>query len=264
MQRAKRLYPIILAIAAQAVAALVLVGIIQLLWREFSYDISLTAKLALQSCLAAGLSYIFRLPRWWLWIQAGLPFAFYVLIIAGLPAWTYLLVFVLLLLFYWNSADDRVPLYLTNSDTAEVLTREILTKQAGDAHDRSFMDMGCGPAGLLLQLARKNPDWTFVGIETAPLLWLTAVLRAKLSGLGNIKIYRRDIWKADISNTDILYCFLSPAPMKALYEKFCAEASQGTILASNSFTIPDVSPDREIKVTDKRQTILYLWQADQK
>lgn len=258
MHRAKRLYPIILAIAAQAMAALILVGIIQLAWKLFSYDLALLAKLALQSLFALGLTYAFRLPRWWLAIQASLPFLFYGANLAGFPAWTYLALFIFLVLLFWNSADDQVPLYLTNNRTADCITNEVLPRSDWKS-GCTFLDLGCGPAGLLIRLAKTNPGWHFTGIETAPLLWCVASLRVKLSGLKNVRILRQNLWQADISNTDILYAFLSPAPMAGLYKKVNEEASPGAILISNSFTIPDVPADDEINVSDNRGTTLFLW-----
>lgn len=258
MRNVKNLYPIILAIAAQAMAAVILVGIIQILWRYFAFDLPVAAKLVIQAAMAMGFTCLFRLPRWWLWIQLLLPFILFASLRLDLPAWAYLLAFVLLMLVYWNSADDRVPLYLTNAHTADWLTGNVIQTSAM-SNSGTFVDLGCGPGGLLIRLAKQNPAWRFIGVESAPLLWMIAYLRVRFARLDNVTLCRQSLWNMDLSGMDIIYAFLSPAPMNALYEKFQAEASPGSILVSNSFTVPHHEAQDYATLDDHRKTVLYLW-----
>ena len=204
--------------------------------------------------MAAAYSSFLRLPSWWLYIQALLPPMIAAGLVLQLPAWSYLVPFALSVLVFWNSADDRVPLYLSNEITARALLEEM-----GEASNGHFYDLGCGPAGTLLQLAKSRPDWQFVGVETSPALWLLAWLRTQISGVKNVSIFRQNLWNTTLSEADVIYAFLSPAPMPKLYEKARSEMKPGSKLISNSFEIPSVPADEIKQLQDDRQTKLLIW-----
>ncbi len=58
---------------------------------------------------------------------------------------------------------------------------------------------------------------------------------------------------------DVVYAFLSPAPMPRLWEKAGIEMAPGAMLISNSFVVPDVAPVAVITVDDRRATRLYVY-----
>ena len=90
------------------------------------------------------------------------------------------------------------------------------------------------------------------------MVWLVSAVLSKIQARG--QILRQDIWAADISGEDIVYAFLSPEPMPALYEKAKREMKSGSLLVSNSFAVPDVSPDEIWELSDGRKTRLYLYE----
>ena len=56
-----------------------------------------------------------------------------------------------------------------------------------------------------------------------------------------------------------MYAFLSPEPMPKLWEKIVNEMPSGSVFISNSFAVPNVTPDDIWQLPDARQTILYLY-----
>ncbi|HSX69654.1 MAG TPA: class I SAM-dependent methyltransferase, partial [Pseudomonas sp.] len=58
---------------------------------------------------------------------------------------------------------------------------------------------------------------------------------------------------------DVVYCFLSPAPMAELWTKARSEMRPGSLLISNSFEIPGVAPGEVIELNDWRASRLLLW-----
>lgn len=254
LSKARRLPLIVWALLAQGLAALCLVAIVQAAFQGGGVELPLIAKLFLQSVFASAFTVLFRLPRWWLIIQFLAPFCFFGAFILNLGAWPFLVVFIIILLLFWNSAIDRVPLYLTNNKTRDALANELAGAPAG-----LFTDLGCGFGGTLIHLARRFPDWQFVGVEASPLIWACARIRQRLLGCSNIEIRRENLWHTDIADADILYCFLSPAPMPRLFERFRAEAKRNCLLISNSFTVPGAPADRRIEVSDRRKTRLHIW-----
>ncbi|MFD2205569.1 hypothetical protein [Kiloniella antarctica] len=261
MQLLNRFRPILTAIGLQLIVLIGLFLVIQTLWQGFSITLSLWTKVGIQAGGALLLSYIFRLPMWWIIIQFTAPFAIMLAIIFNLPTWLYPLAFFALLLFYWNSADERVPLYLSNKITwkalGDILDTGSSTKSTKPIH---FMDLGCGFSGTLVALAKRFPQHHFTGVETAPLPYLVSLIRCLLSGHDNIKIQRKSLWDVDLSKYNYVYAFLSPEPMSRLYKKITAEMPKDGRFISNSFVVPDFPSNDTRILDDRRQTELHIWE----
>lgn len=69
-----------------------------------------------------------------------------------------------------------------------------------------------------------------------------------------------DFWDVDWQAFDVIYVFLSPLVMPAVWEKACASLRPGSMLISNSFEIPGVPATRTIETGHPLQTRLFLWQ----
>lgn len=247
-------YPLLAAGLAQVLAimlmAVVLVATVHMTgWRPSVWLVGL-----LQGLLAASLGRYLGLALWWWWLNLLFVPALLLASDAALPAWVFLGGFVLLLLLNWNSLSERVPLYLTGPATRRQLLQWLAERPAGFR----FVDLGCGPAGTLLALARRFPQAQFVGVETAPLSFAIAWLRALPQA--NCQIRYQSLWRVELADFDVAYCFLSPAPMAALWRKASAEMAAGSWLVSNTFAVPDVAPQQLIEMQDWRQSRLLLWQ----
>ncbi|MEW6294008.1 MAG: class I SAM-dependent methyltransferase [Pseudomonadota bacterium] len=205
----------------------------------------------LQGGIAALISLWLRAPNWWQPIHLGfMPLVVAVQQIGIAPGW-FLAAFVLLLLVFWRTDKSRVPLYLTNRATAAALLKLL---PATPCH---VIDLGCGDGGLLRRLAAARPDCCFAGIEHAPLTCLVAKLRAL--GQPNLTIRYGDFWEEPLGAYDLVYIFLSPAPMPRLWVKASAEMAPAALLVSNSFEVPGIEPDESLVVADRRNTRLFLY-----
>jgi SAM-dependent methyltransferase len=237
------------AILAQIFGSLMAVALIYLVWPSL-WEMPLAAALV-QGVCAALAAYKLESPPWWM----GIHFAFVPLAVAAgtlaIPPGWWLAAFVLVFLVFWRTDKSRVPLYLTN-DTAAAAIAELLPPQP--CH---VVDLGCGTAGLLRHLAKARPDCEFLGLEHAPLTWLWARLRT--IGLDNVHIRYGDFWKQHLGLFEVVYAFLSPAPMPKLWQKAVAEMRPGAALVSNSFAVPEVEPTEIKAVTDRRETMLYVY-----
>ncbi len=216
-------------------------------------NLSLFELSILQGALAAVSTTRTNLSYWWVGIQFAAPPLLLLGLAFSIPLWVFPVVLILLLLVFWNVAINRVPLYLTNSLTTEKLLNLMPREGA------RFADLGSGLAGTLIRLAKNRPDCEFYGFETAPVPYLMSYLRAKLSGASNVHIHFVSLWNADLSQFDVVYCFLSPVPMPALYEKAKEEMKKGSRFISNSFVVPNKKPSRTINVSDGRKTKLFIW-----
>ena len=247
-------FPAVLALLSQLAAAillvLVLVGLAQI---SLLRPDLLTAALA-QGVLAGLIGQRLGLSFWWLPINLFFVPGLVLLHAQALPSGWWLGLFLLVLLLNWNSFRERVPLYLSGRKTQEQLIDLLAQRQPGF----TFIDLGSGLSGTLCRLARVYPHSRFEGVETAPLVFLLGWLRCL--HIPNCTIRYRTLWKVGLADFDVVYCFLSPAPMAQVWQKACAEMRPGSWLISNSFDIPGVSPDRVIELNDWRQSRLLLWE----
>lgn len=207
---------------------------------------------AVQSACAIVLSQCLGSARWWIVIHAAFTPLLVIANRLNLPPALYLLAFVALAAIYWSSFRTQVPLFLSNRQTVAALLK--LLPQQRTAH---MLDLGSGTGSVLIPLARVRPDCRFTGVEIAPapLLWA----RWRSRGLHNIHWHRQDFNELSWRDADVVYAFLSPVPMPAVWVKAVAEMPANSVLVSNSFAIPDITPDQIIHVADRRNTVLYLY-----
>jgi hypothetical protein len=202
--------------------------------------------------VALALATLTRQPWWWRVIHGGfMPLVWLTHSWAIDPGW-FLLIFVLLLLVYRGALSGQVPLYLSNPQTVTALDGLIDQQEAV-----RFMDLGAGLGSTVIPLADRWPDRHFAGVENAPLTWLTG--RILSLGRPNLDWRWGDLWRTSLADYDIVYTFLSPAPMPALWDKARAEMRPGSLLVSNSFPIPGVEPTRIIDVPCSPPRPLYCY-----
>lgn len=203
--------------------------------------------------VALVLATLTRQPVWWKAIHA----AFMPLVWATTqwtidPTW-FLLAFILLLLIYRGAVTEQVPLYLTNTPTTQALAEFLATRP-----DARFLDLGAGLGSTVIPLARQFPQSHFAGIENAPLTWALGWLRTRFRS--NLTWCWGNLWAADLKDFDVVYAFLSPAPMAALWDKVQAEMPPGSVFVSNSFPVPEMNASRIIEVPCHPPRILYCYQ----
>lgn len=124
---------------------------------------------------------------------------------------------------------------------------------------KRFTDLGCANGGVILSLAKKHPNVFFSGVETSPLPYLIARLRLFFSGQKNVSIRRQSIWHTNLQSEDMVYAFLSTAPMDRLVSKCKDEMKKSSMLISNSFNSEQLSADFEIEISDNRNTKFLFW-----
>lgn len=210
--------------------------------------------LATGGLLAAWIGGRLRLAYWWIPVQINLAPAAALVSMLAVPPWFFLTAFGLLGLVYWNAARGRVPFYLTNRTTFAAIAELI---PVGPGH--RFLDVGHGIGGILLYLSVQRPDLQLTGIESAPLPFLVSLLQSRPGKYPNLAIRYGDFWNLDFAEFDVIYAFLSPAPMPALYEKVRREMKPGALFISNSFTVPEAAPDVTLTLGDRRRTRLHIW-----
>ena len=249
----RRRYPILKALVAQVAACLLVALAVIVAGHFFQLRPPFFVAVGIQALLAMGIGRLAGLRAGWLVFQAAFLPAIVIMHGFALPTWAWFAAFLFVLLLNWNSFRHGVPLYLTGTATDHALAELLRGRGVGFR----FIDLGSGLAGTLCQLARLYPRSHFTGVETAPLSFALSWLRSL--PLRNCLIRYRSLWREPLGGYDVVYCFLSPIPMPALWAKASAELKPGAWLVGNTFGIPGVIPDVEIEVPARRPTRLLVW-----
>jgi SAM-dependent methyltransferase len=206
----------------------------------------------IQGLMAMLLTWWRKLAPWWRAIQCLFPIVLFGALALDLPPWLFLGGFLFLLTLYWSTFRTQVPYYPSGQRAWDAVA-DLLPK------DRPLyvIDIGSGLGGFAMDLARRRPESTVAGIELAPLPWLFASLRARLSG-SRARFVRGDYERLDFGQYDAVFAYLSPAAMSALWRKAAAEMRPGTMLISYEFLITEKSPDITI-LPPGPGPALYVW-----
>ena len=97
------------------------------------------------------------------------------------------------------------------------------------------------------------------GSRASPLTFLAAWLRTRPSR-DNCQVRWGNLWQEDLGAYDVVYAFLSPAPMPDLWAKAVREMKPGSLLVSNTFTVPGHEPARRIPLPGRKDACLLVWQ----
>lgn len=193
-------------------------------------------------------------PWWWRILHAIFaPLAWGVAQLQVDPGW-FLLAFMLLLLVYRGALSGQIPLYFSSRQTVHALAA--LTREY---HDLRFIDLGAGIGSIVQPLAAARADAFFAAVENAPATWLVG--RVRTLATANCTWQWGDFWQTDLAAYNVVYAFLSPTPMAALWEKVGREMRPGSLFISNSFAVPGVAAAHEIDVDDHRHTRLYCYRV---
>ncbi len=111
--------------------------------------------------------------------------------------------------------------------------------------DQKLVDLGCGD-GRVLRKALKRYGVRTVGYEINPLAYLKA--RIFSFGSSKIKIRRQNFWEADLSDADVVFCYLYPDVMKRLAVKLAAGLKPGAVIVSSNFSLPGWVPSKIVKL----------------
>jgi len=128
--------------------------------------------------------------------------------------------------------------------------------------DGPIYELGSGWGNVLFELAKRYPNREVVGFELSFLPWLYSVVAAKLCGLKNVSLHRKDFFQADLNKAAVMVCYLFPKGMVRLSHKLETEAGQLKFLISNNFALPHHTLIKKIIAHDFYQSPIYLYRVN--
>lgn len=246
----------LLALLSQLAALFLILAVVVPLTEYFNISLSPLVLSLLGGGVSAFAGRVVGLSPWWLPINLVFwPAIVFAYSLSVSPVW-FLAALGLLLAVYWSVFFSRVPLYLTGSRALGALVLLLPAK-----HSFRFVDLGAGTGKVLRRLALSRPEGQYWGIESAPLPFLMARLLATLFP-GNWRMKWGNFWHVDLGEYDVIYAYLSPAPMADLLRKLQAEMKPGALFISNTFPLPGVSPVETAESPDIHRSTLYLYRYD--
>lgn len=212
---------------------------------------ALALVVTVQALVAALTAAAMRAPiRWMVFHLLFCPALLGALNLAVHPYFYGAMFFALLAVFGSATIAHRVPLFLTNRRALAQLDRWL------PQGSFSMLDLGAGTGKVLRFVAGRRQNANVTGVEVAPLPFMFAWLRAMTCGY---RIAFRDLWSCDLSTHDVVYAYLSPAPMQRLWEKARKEMRSGSLFISNSFSVPGVTPTYVARYGRSHGAVLHIW-----
>ena len=202
---------------------------------------------------AALLSYLMGLPKWWCWINALFPIMVGIFQSFNWSSSVFLVGFLILGLFYWSNFLTRVP-YYPSSEVVWTEIRDLLP----DNQPVNVLEIGSGFGGFCLFIKKHKPDSTVVGVELSPVIWLYSRIRQLVLKI-DCQFLRQDYRRMDFAQQDLIFAFLSPAAMPALYLQAKKQMKEGAILASYCFEIPCAHHETIEKIEISYGKTLHIW-----
>lgn len=143
------------------------------------------------------------------------------------------------LLYELIQGRNRAPFIPSSRKAIRVTLNKIPLPPTG-----KIIDLGAGDGKFLRAAKRKYPELNVIGYEISPLALLVTNVKNFFSRT-KVTVLKQDMFTADISQADMVFCFLLPKDLKRLEQKLQTELKPGSKVISNTFSFPHWQPDQE-------------------
>jgi len=150
---------------------------------------------------------------------------------------------------------------ISYAETPFYVAREMLKIAAAKPRE-IVIDLGCGEGNILI-VAAVDFKCIAIGYEIDSSLVKIARERVEKLGLKKyVKIFNMDLFKADISNANIIAVYLTPEILGILKYKFEEEGKRGLRIVSHDYPISGWRPRKIGKIIGSKYHIhrIYLYQ----
>lgn len=131
-----------------------------------------------------------------------------------------------------------------------------------DPDGRTIAEIGAGWGDLALSLARAFPDREVFAYEISPMPFLAAKLRIALSGRSNLRLFRKDGFRAIADGEiapDSLAMYLCPGLM--VHAQDLLPHIPG-VAVCNSYSMPDRKPLAAVRQHDLSNATVYVYRGE--
>lgn len=122
-------------------------------------------------------------------------------------------------------------------------------------NEKNFYELGSGDGRVMIEFAKHGLNCT--GFELSRFYVFVTNLKAKIYRLKNCRAKNADMFTADLSDAEIVYCYLTPEFSKMVCEKLFGKLKKGTKVISYCFPIERMTPQEVCDIYGKRKIFLY-------
>jgi len=175
-------------------------------------------------------------------------FYYIIIVLSLLIILAALIVLFFILWSFVTLISTKVPFAPTPKKTINLALKEAEVK-AGQV----VYDLGCGDGRVLL--AAEKFGAKTVGFELSLSNYLKTKFKIWLTG-SKSKIYRKNFLKQNLSDADIIFCFLVGKVMPKVKEKLKNNLKPGTKIISYAFAFPSWQP---YKILETKPSKTYFY-----
>lgn len=257
-------FPALMALCIQLgtaifIGALLLLGsylVNQFMGTQFL--LPLAVIIFLQSFISSACSQHLGMARWWQWIHFCFPLLVWLMMMFTIPTEVYLLGFLVTASIYWTTFRTQVPYYPSRLPIWQKVSALTHQYQAHYGANIRVMEIGSGLGGFSRYIANTHPEAKVEGVEVAPLPWLVSRVLAFWQH-SNAICHLANYNQLNFADYNIVFAYLSPAAMPALWQKAQQELNPGCLLISLEFPIPGVAPTQQV-AGDTQSPDLFIYQ----
>lgn len=143
------------------------------------------------------------------------------------------------LLYELIQGRNRAPFIPSSRKAIRIILEKIPLPKKG-----LILDLGAGDGKFLRAAKRTYPTLQVLGYEISPLALLVSKVKNTLSRT-KVTVKHQDMFTADLSQADMVFCFLLPKDLKRLEHKLRTELRPGSQVISNTFSFPTWQPAQE-------------------
>jgi len=139
---------------------------------------------------------------------------------------------------YYSVSGLRIDMPFVPSTANKV---ETMMELIGTLRGKKAADLGCGDGKIVFEMAKRGA--TVDGYELEPRL--AGQARGRLSEASlSARVIEQNFFTADLSKYDVITIYGITSVMKRLEIKLRQEMKLGSVLVSNTFTLPNWRPER--------------------
>lgn len=119
-------------------------------------------------------------------------------------------------------------------------------------------ELGAGFGNLAFTLKDHYPDCQVIAVEASPIPYLWMKIRNWFKP--RLIIIRKDFFQMNLSDANLIVCYLYPGAMGRLKEKLSQECPHAAIL-THTFALPHRKADITVRANDLYNTPIYLYRG---
>ena len=145
------------------------------------------------------------------------------------------------------------PFLATKSVALRRLLGELKIKK-----DAKVYELGAGRAGFLRMLRKQYKEVRLIGVEYSFFPWLIGKLQSAITN-SRIELLRDNIFKVDLKDADVVYCYLNVKMMNKLEEKLGHEMRANAQVVSYQFPLPSKETEKVIDLGEEGKIFFYRY-----